>query len=385
MTMPDRPVLLIIAFTDPGRDPRVYRQLGVLRDHWDIVLCACGRLDMPGVRCVELAADSALFSPLIGHLVTASRAYERAYWRRSLVRQALGKLESRNFDAVLANDIETLPLALRVAGPKTRVVVDAHEYEPRHWDDQWLFSTVYGPYWDYICQTYLPRVDAMVTVSPRLADEYSRNYNVNCGVIMNTPEYQELVPSGTHNNKIRIIHHGGINPSRKIENMIHVVGKLGAGYSLDLMLINNHKRYMRYLIKEGASYSNICFVEPVPMPEIARAINKYDIGIFMLHPGAFNYRYSLPNKLFEYIQARLAVAIWPSPEMKRIVLDEDIGVVSSEYTNNSMTECLRQVTEQDIRRFKANSGNVARRYSAEVESVRYRDLVGPGSVAWSGV
>jgi hypothetical protein len=377
--MPDKPALLIITFTDPKRDPRVYRQLGVLRDRWDIVLCACGAVDMPGVRCVKLARDSALFSPLIRHLVTGFRAYERAYWSQSLVGQALQNLDALNFDVILANDIETLPLALRMAMPHTRVVVDAHEYEPRHWDDQWLFDTVYGPYWDYVCRTYLPNVDGMVTVSPRLADEYSRNYSVNCGVIMNTPEYKELSPSETHDNKVRIIHHGGINPSRKIENMIHVVGELGPGFSLDLMLINNHKRYMRYLTKQGAKYSNIRFVEPVPMPDIAEAINKYDIGIFMLYPGAFNYRYSLPNKLFEYIQARLAVAIWPSPEMGKIVLGGGLGVVSSEYTNSSMTECLRQVTAQDIRRFKTNSDNVAYKYSAEVESVRYRDLVEPGS------
>jgi hypothetical protein len=65
--------------------------------------------------------------------------------------------------------------------------------------------------------------------------------------------------------------------------------------------------------------------------------------------------------------------------MGKIVLGEGLGVVSSEYTNSSMTECLRQITAQDIRRFKTNSDNVAYKYSAEVESVRYRDLVEPGS------
>jgi Glycosyltransferase Family 4 len=377
--MPDRSTLLIITFTDPERDPRVYRQLRVLSKCWDIVLCACGSLDMPGVRCIELENENNRFSPLVRHCVTASRAYERAYWSGPLVVQALRKLDVINFDVVLANDVETLPLALRVANFKTRVVLDAHEYEPRHWDDQWLFDFVYRPYWDYICRTYLPHVDGMVTVSPRLADEYSRNYNVECGVIMNTPDYQELFPSETHEDSIRVVHHGGINPSRKIENMMAVVGALGPRFTLDLMLVNNHKRYMKYLRKEGAKYSNIHFVEPVPMPDIAGTINKYDMGIFMLHPGAFNYRYSLPNKLFEYIQARLAIAIWPSPEMSRIVKSEDLGVVSSEYTNSSMASSLEQVTSEEIRQFKINSNNVARKYSAEIESVRYRDLVGTGT------
>ena len=375
--MPDKPALLIIAFTNPKRDPRVYRQLKVLSGRWNIVLCACGKLDMPGVSCVELKNDSSRLSPLIQHLITATRAYERSYWGTSLVRQAQRKLEALNFDVILANDIETVPLALRVAKSRARVVVDAHEYEPLHWDDQWLFDSVYRPYWDYICRTYLPQVDSMVTVSPRLAEEYSSNYNVNCGVIMNTPDYQELCPSETHEATVRVIHHGGINPSRKIESMMNAIGALGPRFTLDLMLINNHKRYMKYLRKEGSKYSNIRFVDPVPMPDIVKTINKYDMGIFMLHPAAFNYRYSLPNKLFEYIQARLAIAIWPSPEMSRIVKSEVLGVVSSEYTERSMVSCLEQVTSEDIMRYKMNSHNVARKYSAETESVRYRDLVGP--------
>lgn len=136
---------------------------------------------------------------------------------------------------------------------------------------------------------------------------------------------------------------------------------------------------MKYLRREGSKYNNIRFVDPVPMPDIARTINKYDMGIFMLHPGAFNYRYSLPNKLFEYIQARLAIAIWPSPEMSKIVTSEGLGVVSSEYTNSSMSSSLGEVTAADIRKFKTNSDRVARKYSSEVESVRYRDLVESGS------
>lgn len=376
--MPDKSKLLIISFTEPKRDPRVYRQLKVLSDHWNIVLCSCGRLDMPGVRCIVLKEDRSLFGQLTGKVVTASRAYEKAYWRRTLVVQALRELEPLNFDVIMANDMETVPLALRVARSHARVVVDAHEYEPRHWDDQWLFDAVYRPYWDYICRTYLPHVDAMVSVSPRLAEEYNLNYGIECGVIMNTPVYQELCPSETKENEVRIIHHGGINPSRRIENMIHTVGSLGSRFTLDLMLINNNKRYMKYLKNEGGRYCNIRFVDPVPMPEIAAAINGYDLGLFMLHPGSFNYRYSLPNKLFEYIQARLAIAIWPSPEMKKVVDKENIGIVSEEYSISSMKIDLEQVTPEDIRNYKINSGRVALKYSAESESVHYRELVGFG-------
>ena len=55
------------------------------------------------------------------------------------------------------------------------------------------------------------------------------------------------------------------------------------------------------------------------MHEIVDTIAEYDIGLFILSPINFNYYHALPNKLFEFIQARLAIAVSPSPEMARIV------------------------------------------------------------------
>ena len=67
----------------------------------------------------------------------------------------------------------------------------------------------------------------------------------------------------------------------------------------------------------------------------------YDIGLYSLAPNSFNARYALPNKLFDLIQARLCVAIGPSPEMKRIVEQYDCGVVAQDFTAETLAETLR--------------------------------------------
>ena len=110
---------------------------------------------------------------------------------------------------------------------------------------------------------------------------------------------------------------------------------------------------------------NIQFVDPVKMSQISRKINSYDIGLFLLWPKSFSYRMALPNKIFEYIQGRLAVAIWPSPEMEKIVKKYELGVVSDNFTIASMAEKLNALKLEDIMRFKMNSHKVANDLCAE--------------------
>ena len=55
------------------------------------------------------------------------------------------------------------------------------------------------------------------------------------------------------------------------------------------------------------------------MHELPRMANDYDVGLYLLPPTNFNQRYALPNKFFEFIQGRLAIAIGPSPEMAKLV------------------------------------------------------------------
>ncbi len=51
------------------------------------------------------------------------------------------------------------------------------------------------------------------------------------------------------------------------------------------------------------------------MPEISDTISKYDIGLYMLQPNTFNQKWHCLIKFLNFIQARLAIAIWPSQEM----------------------------------------------------------------------
>lgn len=371
-----RPRLLIISFSDLARDPRVERQILALKDDYAVTTLATGPSTVEGVEFVPVRYDPDNFWRARQALRLALRRHEAFYWDGREVRSALEALGGRAFEAVIANDISSLPLALRLAeGCGAGVYCDAHEYEPRHFDGQPVFRLLFGPYWDTLCRTYLPRVDAMTSVCEGLAREYEKNYGVRCSVVTNAPAYCDLPANPPRDGRIRLIHHGYCHPQRKVENMVLLMDHLDERFSLDLMLLRRPEREYARIVEMVRSRPNVRVVDPVPMNEIPGRINGYDLGIFLLWPRSFSYRMALPNKLFEFVQARLGVAVWPSPEMARFVHGEGVGLVSGEYTVESMAALLNALSDEDVMAFKTRANEAARRHNAEANRELLRSIV----------
>jgi hypothetical protein len=96
-------------------------------------------------------------------------------------------------------------------------------------------------------------------------------------------------------------------------------------YELTFMLVPLDQVYYDYLVKIFRKFKHIHFIDTVTFSEIPQTLNEYDLGIFLLEPKNFNY--GLPNKLFEFIQVRLAITIGHSIEMAKIIKLYDLGVV----------------------------------------------------------
>jgi hypothetical protein len=299
---------------------------------------------------------------------------ESYYWDRPEVRSALAALGGRKFDLVIANDIGALPLAERLSQERP-VLMDAHEYSPLEFEDKWLWRLLFGRLHHDLCRKYLPKAAAMVTVCQGIADKYAQHYGVTPEVIQNAPVHQELRPSRPEPGRIRLVHHGAAIRSRHLEKMIDVMKHLDDRFTLDFLLVGNDEAYFDELRTRAASDPRIRFLEPVPMPEICRALNRYDVGIFLLPPVNFNYRHALPNKFFEFIQARLAVAIGPSPEMARLVEAYGFGLVADSFNPKDLAALLGKISESDLIRYKLAADVAARSLNYEKSGGRLLALV----------
>ena len=373
--MQTKPTALIICFSELHRDPRVLREIGWLRDEFQITTVGFTPSGVNNVYHVPYGAAPS--SSIIGKFRRAAkyfgRDYETFYWGSDKAK-VVDALSNRSFDLIVANDVDTVPLAVRIAGPKTRVHFDAHEYAPLELTESIRWRILRQPMIKYICREYIPRVTSASTVCQGIADKYEHEYGRKFEVITNATEYEVLEPSPTNPEKIRLIYHGLAHPTRQTDKMIEMMRTLDIGFELNLMLLGE-KTYIDSLRKLAASMPNVKFLSPTDTKNIASFTNQFDVGVYFLPPTNFNNLHALPNKFFEFIQARLAVAIAPSPEMAAIVKEYGLGTVAQEFSARSMADAIRCLTPEQITQFKVQSDKHARELSAEKNGEKFRQLV----------
>ena len=78
---------------------------------------------------------------------------------------------------------------------------------------------------------------------------------------------------------------------------------------------------------------------------------------------------------FEFIQARLALAIGPSPEMAQLVRLHHLGIIAKDFTAKKMAQALGQVDLDQIAFFKENASRVAYEWSAQAVKSVWLDII----------
>jgi len=357
-----------------------------LKDEYEVEVVGTRALGMEDVESHVIGtapslSDGQWFSAKLKRIVRrnvnlVSGRYEEVNASRLGDTNALAaQLAQKDYDLIVSHDLVLLPFVFQVKGSKTRVMLDAREYYPRHFDDRWLWRKLHRPINEYLCREYLHRCDKVITVSEGLADEYNRVYGIHPEVIMSLPALRNLQPSLTNPGRIRMIHHGAAGRSRKTEIMLEMMDHVDERFTLDLMMVVRDVKYWKKIVSMAKERKNVRIVPPVPMQEIIPRTNQYDIGLFLVPPTNFNLEYTLPNKLFEFIQARLAVAIGPSIEMSRIVREFDCGLISKDFEPRSLANELNQLTVGKIMELKEHAHEAARQLNAEANLKRIREIV----------
>jgi len=272
------------------------------------------------------------------------------------------------YDAVIVQDLFLLPYCLDQA-QGVPVIFDAREFYPKQREGDWLFDRFEKPLRDWICREYLRRCAKVFTVSTGLARAYAADYGITPTVLRSTPSFQAAsTPDNKgHSEKIRLVHMGAANPNRKIENMVEVFRRLENGrFSFDLYLVGE-ANYIQKLRQLANGLTDLRICEPVAPANIPNTLTNYDLGFYYLEPKGFNLKHSLPNKFFEFIQARLAITIGPSPEMKTLVDEFACGFVAPEFSIDAMVRTLNAITDDSLQRAKAGSDQAAQVLCSEIE------------------
>jgi glycosyltransferase involved in cell wall biosynthesis len=356
--------VLVISLSDVRMDARILRQVEFLTDDYHVVLAAPGHA--PQSRAsdfIELVAEP---TGKVGRVSRSSArfglrmvgSYGQAYWldpRIAQWREALRR--ALPVSAIVVNDLWALPLA-RSLDPTVPIVFDSHEHwtsESASWSARQRLSMRHAHEW--IVDRYVPSTAGTMTVSRGIAEAYEQRLGRRPELVTNAPFYRELEPSPVQE-PIRLIHLGVADERRRLEDTIEAVRSLGDRFALDLVLARDSD-YRRRLEEMVAGDRQCRVLPPVPVAEVIPFANAYDVGVFLLPARFPNQVHVLPNKLFDYIQARLAVAIGPSPEMARVVRDWECGVISESFTSESFAAALGGLTVERVEQMKLGADRAA--------------------------
>ncbi len=368
--------ILCISFSPIHLDSRVLRQLEVLRQHGNVTTVGYGPPPEGVARHIEVPQRaSSLPQTPIGVARLALRLHDAveltAPGEKAVRRQVV---ESGPYDLVVANDARALPLAFAAAG-KAPVLADMHEWSPEERATVLVWRLLVGPYMLHLCKKYLPRAAAVTSVSAGLAGLYTDRFGVATELVRNAADLRDLKPRPVDPNVIRLVHSGTADAERNIVELIEAVDQLGDRFSLDLYLLEVPGGHLDVIRKMAASAPRVTVHDPVPPETLPTVLNQYDLGVFLYPLKTLSHLYHLPNKFFDFVQARLGLVFSHAPEIDAHIGEYGLGLITADTTAEALVEALRDLTSEDVMGFKEAADRSAPALSSERDRSTQHALV----------
>lgn len=286
-------------------------------------------------------------------------------------------------DIILSNDLDTLLgcwMASRLK--KRQLIFDSHELFPE------VPELVNRPrirnIWLRLERYLVPKVELGFTVSNPIAEYYKKEYNVHFELIRNMGRFRydyEFEEPTEDTEQRTIIYQGAINLGRGLELAIRSMKHLN---NTQLWIIGDGDiiAKLRHLVTHLELKGQVKFFGRVPIEKLWRYTSRANLGISLEEDLGLNYRYSLPNKLFDYIQARIPVVTSDLPEMAAVVNKYNIGEVLIERTPTKLAEAINRLLEDSSlnEKIKSNIELAARDLCWEREEENLINLFKRGRV-----
>ena len=264
---------------------------------------------------------------------------------------------------IVANDLDTLLpcyLVARLRG--RRLVYDSHEFFTEVPE---LFKPDGSPrmarrVWLAIERWIFPRLAHVIAVNDSIAEAYRKRYgalaerggNAFAERIQDTRASTPLSEGGTWITVVRnipmpralgplpsrgelqlppdrfilVLQGSGINVQRGGEEAVLAMRELPNAL---LLLIGGGDAWpvLERMVEEHGLHDRVRLLPRMPYEHMMQYTRNADLGLSLDKDTNLNYRYSLPNKLFDYFQAGLPALVTDLPEVAGIVRRFGAGVV----------------------------------------------------------
>lgn len=284
-------------------------------------------------------------------------------------------------DILLSNDLDTLLpnfLISKLAGKK--LVYDSHE----------LFTEIpelvnrpkIQGVWLLIENYIFPKLKNIYTVNNSIARFYKQKYHVDVKVVRNIAP--KLINKNADINLLKeikgdkrmiILQGSGININRGAEEAIEMMQYLNETI---LYVIGGGDIYnkLKELVLDLNLKEKVFIKDKVSYNELIEYTKIADLGLSLDKGTNLNYEYSLPNKVFDYIQAQTPLLVSNRKEVAALVSSENIGMVINTYDPKIMADYVQDIFSDNDRYliWKQNLLKASEKYSWEIEQAKLKEI-----------
>lgn len=284
---------------------------------------------------------------------------------------------------LVSNDLDTLlPNFLISRIKRIPMVYDSHELftETPEVINRPLIKRI----WETIERSILPKLRDVITVNRSIADIFEAKYPIRVKVIRNVPKLIALQPFKTRQElglpektPILILQGAGINVQRGAEELVEAMRYIdnallliiGSGDVLDSL---------KTLAARLGLNHKIMFIGKVPYSELMHYTANANLGLSLDKDTNPNYRYSLPNKLFDYIHAQIPVLASPMVEIKRIIDQYGVGETIENHNPEHIAAKINGLIHDEGKTvtYKANCIKAAQELCWEHEELTLNEIYG---------
>lgn len=287
---------------------------------------------------------------------------------------------NHSIDIILCHDYFTVPLGTRLARAfDAPISVDCHEHAATQYAHKPGWVTFMSPLVKMKEGELLKEVASVTTVSDGIRDVLNSTYVLKrpACTIRSVPFF-EKVTLREQDNRVRILYSGAICDGRNLEGLVLALALTPDRFDLTFRgseSENGFKERLRAIASEAGVSDRFTILDPVPFHEIIADSVNYDIGISVPIDTGIQRRFTLPNKLFDYIMSGLAICVTDLPEMRRVVEAFECGELVKDGRPESIAETLLSISGEKLATYKAKSLEGAKRLNWEEEESIFLSVV----------
>jgi glycosyltransferase involved in cell wall biosynthesis len=242
-------------------------------------------------------------------------------------------LKGEPIDAVYANDLDTLLTAYRISKRKgIGVVYDSHEFFTEV--PELVNRKFKQKIWRTLEKYLIKKVNAVITVNQSIAKLFEQYYGVSPFIMRNVPMGSTQIKKASlhnlnlpENKRFLLVQGAGINVNRGVEELILSLNYLPEKYQILIIGGGDKLNDLKQLSLSQNLSERVIFKPKMPYEQMMQYTQNAYLGFSLDKPESDNYKYSLPNKIFDYLLAKIPFVCSNLIEPGRVVSQTKAGVI----------------------------------------------------------